>query len=135
MDFIFKYITVFMISLAAAWLLVPWVKRLAPSLGLVDEPDERRIHKVPIPRCGGIAIFLATHLALLVVFFGPWRNLSGSTQIGEWGLIVAGSLVLLLVGIYDDRNGMRARHCPFHVAVPMMTRGPNFLTVSPHTIS
>ena len=108
MDFIFKYIAVFMTSLVAAWLLVPWVKRLAPSLGLVDEPDERRIHKVPIPRCGGIAIFLATHLALLVAFFGPWKNLSGATQLGEWGLILAGSLVLLLVGIYDDRYGMPA---------------------------
>ena len=97
-----------MISLVAAWLLVPWVKRLAPSLGLVDEPDERRIHKVPIPRCGGIAIFLATHLALLAAFFGPWRRMGGATQLGEWGLILAGSLLLLLIGIYDDRRGMRA---------------------------
>ena len=108
MGFIFKYIAVFMISLVAAWLLVPWVKRLAPSLGLVDEPDERRIHKVPIPRCGGIAIFLATHLALLAAFFGPWRRMGGATQLGEWGLILAGSLLLLLIGIYDDRRGMRA---------------------------
>lgn len=108
MDFIFKYITVFLVSLVATWVLVPWVKRLAPSLGLVDEPDERRIHKVPIPRCGGIAVFLATHLALLVVFFGPWKNLGGATQLKEWGLILAGSLLLLLIGIYDDRYSMKA---------------------------
>jgi UDP-GlcNAc:undecaprenyl-phosphate GlcNAc-1-phosphate transferase len=108
MEFIVKYIVVFLVSLVAAWLLVPWVKRMAPSLGLVDEPDERRIHKVPIPRCGGIAVFLATHLALLVVFFGPWRKLAGATQLGEWGLILTGSLILLLIGIYDDRRGMPA---------------------------
>jgi len=108
MDFIVKYIAVFMVGLVAAWILVPWVKRLAPFLGLVDEPDERRIHKVPIPRCGGIAVFLATQLALLLVFFGPWKHLAGATQLGDWGLILTGSLLLLLIGIYDDRYGMPA---------------------------
>jgi len=108
MEFIVKYIVVFLVGLVAAWLLVPLVKKMAPSLGLVDEPSERRIHKVPIPRCGGFAVFAATHIALLVVFLGPWRNLAGSTQLREWGFIFAGSLALLLVGVFDDRFGMSA---------------------------
>ncbi len=108
MGFILKYIIVFGVSLVATWLLVPWVKKMAPALGMVDEPDERRIHKVPIPRCGGIAVFVATHLALAVVFFGPWRNLAGLIQLREWGMILVGSLVLLLIGIFDDRYDMRA---------------------------
>ena len=108
MEFLIKYIVVFLVSLVASWLLVPLMKKLAPALGMVDEPDERRIHKTPIPRCGGIAVFIATHLALLVVFFGPWQNLSGSTQYIDWLFILAGSAVLLLVGIFDDRFDMRA---------------------------
>jgi len=108
MESIVKYVLVFVISLIAAWLLVPWVKKLAPRLGLVDEPDERRIHKVPIPRCGGIAVFLATHLSLLLVFFGPWQNLAGFTQLHEWSMIFVGSLTLLLIGILDDHFDMRA---------------------------
>ena len=108
MEFLVKYIVVFLVSLVASWLLVPLVKKLAPALGMVDEPDERRIHKTPIPRCGGIAVFIATHLALLVVFFGPWRNLSGSTQLHDWGFILGGSFVLLMVGIFDDKFDMRA---------------------------
>jgi UDP-N-acetylmuramyl pentapeptide phosphotransferase/UDP-N-acetylglucosamine-1-phosphate transferase len=108
MSFIIKYIIVFFVSLVATWLLVPWVKKLAPALGMVDEPDERRIHKVPIPRCGGIAVFIATHLALAVVFFGPWRHLAGSIQFREWMMILIGSLLLLLIGIFDDRYDMRA---------------------------
>ena len=108
MEFIVKYIVVFLVGLAAVWLLVPLVKKVAPSLGLVDEPSERRIHKVPIPRCGGIAVFIATHIALAVVFLGPWRNLSGSTQLREWGFIFTGSLALLLIGMVDDRFGIRA---------------------------
>ena len=108
MEFLVKYIAVFLVSLVASWVLVPVVKRLAPALGMVDEPDERRIHKVPIPRCGGIAVFIATHLGLLLVFFGPWQNLAGSTQIRDWLFIFIGSLVLLLVGIFDDCFDMRA---------------------------
>ena len=108
MGFIVKYGVVFLVSLVAAWILVPWVKKLAPSLGLVDEPDERRIHKVPIPRCGGIAVFLATHIALLIAFFGPWQNLAGIIQLKEWMFILVGSLALLLVGMFDDRYDMRA---------------------------
>jgi UDP-GlcNAc:undecaprenyl-phosphate GlcNAc-1-phosphate transferase len=108
MGFLVKYIVVFLTSLVAAWLLVPVVKRMAPWLRMVDEPDERRIHKVPIPRCGGIAVFIATHLGLIVVFLGPWRHLAGSTQLREWGFIFAGSLLLLSVGIFDDRFDMRA---------------------------
>lgn len=108
MGFLVKYIVVFLTSLLATWLLVPVVKKLAPALGMVDEPDERRIHKTPIPRCGGIAVFIATHLALLIVFFGPWQNLSGSTQLHDWGFILGGSFVLLMVGVFDDKFDMRA---------------------------
>ncbi|MDF7798093.1 hypothetical protein P4C99_01360 [Pontiellaceae bacterium B1224] len=108
MSFLIKYIVVFLISLVASWILVPWVKKIAPALKMVDEPDERRIHKTPIPRCGGIAVFIATHLGLLAVFFGPWHNLGGATQLQDWLFIFAGSLVLLLVGIFDDMFDMKA---------------------------
>ncbi len=108
MHILIKYIVVFLISLVSAWILVPFVKRLAPALRMVDEPDERRIHKTPIPRCGGIAVFIATQLALLAVFFGPWKNLAGSTQISDWLFILGGSTVLLLVGIFDDMFDMKA---------------------------
>jgi UDP-GlcNAc:undecaprenyl-phosphate GlcNAc-1-phosphate transferase len=108
MDFLVKYIVIFLVGLITAWLLVPLVKKIAPALGLVDQPSERRIHKTPIPRCGGIAVFVATHLALAVVFFGPWRYLAGSIQLEEWGVVFAGSLVLLIIGLVDDRYGMRA---------------------------
>lgn len=108
MGFIVKYVVVFLAALISAYLLVPIVKRWAPVWGLVDEPSDRRIHKKPIPRCGGVAVFAATHIALAVVFLGPWRNLAGSTQLREWGFIFSGSLLLLLLGLFDDRFGMRA---------------------------
>jgi UDP-N-acetylmuramyl pentapeptide phosphotransferase/UDP-N-acetylglucosamine-1-phosphate transferase len=103
-----QYISVFLIGLAVAWALVPLLKKVAPALGMVDEPSERRIHKVPIPRSGGIALFVATHLAILAVFLASPGTLAGAIQAKEWGLLLVGSLVLLLIGIFDDRFGMRA---------------------------
>ncbi|MDF7808573.1 hypothetical protein P4E94_14075 [Pontiellaceae bacterium B12219] len=108
MNFLIKYIVVFLISLITAWILVPFVKKLAPALKMVDEPDERRIHKIPIPRCGGIAVFIATHLGLLVVFFGPWQHLAGATQVKDWLFIFSGSFALLLIGIFDDMFDMKS---------------------------
>lgn len=108
MESLVKYFVVFLISLVSAVVLVPLVKKLAPVLRMVDEPDERRIHKIPIPRCGGIAVFVATHLALLAVYFGPWPYLGGSTQFHDWICILIGSGILLLVGMFDDIFDMRA---------------------------
>ena len=44
----------------------PPVKRFAERIGAVDQPSERRINKVPIPRMGGLAIFLGFVLTVLL---------------------------------------------------------------------
>ena len=108
MEFLYKHLLVFFVALGAALLLTPLAKAIAPALGLVDKPSERRIHKKMTPRNGGIAVFLATHFAMLLVFFGPWKNLSGSVQANEWLTILIGSSLLLGVGLIDDRFGMKA---------------------------
>jgi UDP-N-acetylmuramyl pentapeptide phosphotransferase/UDP-N-acetylglucosamine-1-phosphate transferase len=38
-------------------LLTPAVAGMARRLGAVDVPDERRVHRIPIPRLGGLALF------------------------------------------------------------------------------
>lgn len=109
MAFVGKYILVFSVSLILSWLLVPLLKKLAPKMGMVDMPDqERRIHKIPIPRCGGIAVFIATHVGLCIAFLIPWEDQAGLIQLKDWGLILIGSAILLMVGIVDDRLEMRA---------------------------
>ena len=108
MGFLIKYIVVFGVSAISALLLVPLFKKLAPALRMVDEPDERRIHKTPIPRCGGIPVFLATHLGIAFIFLGPWRNLAGSFQVADWGVLFTCSLTLLVIGIADDRGHIKA---------------------------
>ncbi len=80
---------------------------VAPKLGLMDQPGTRRIHSKPIPRAGGIAIWLSF---LLVIAAGLASGLfkSHGSLSWEWlGAFAAGSLVLMVAGILDDRKGLQ----------------------------
>ena len=77
------------ISLAAT----PFVKILAQKMGAVDIPkDERRMHKTPIPRMGGMAIFLGFLISVLI-FVEIDAKLRG---------ILLGAVLILILGVLDD---------------------------------
>jgi len=66
----FRYpILAAIIALVVSWALTPYVRKVAMSRGAMDDPtrDDRRIHKEPLPRWGGVAIFLGILIALSVV--------------------------------------------------------------------
>ena len=85
----------FLISLA----LTPTAKALAYKIGAIDVPkDKRRVHKKPIPRLGGLAIYYG--FLISVLFFSNMdKQLIG---------IIAGSLLIVGVGIIDDVVQLRA---------------------------
>jgi len=72
--------------------LIPLMIRLAPALGMMDKPDPRKVHAVPIPRVGGVGIVIGALLP--IVIWLPWNNLTIS--------YLTGSVVLLVFGIWDD---------------------------------
>ena len=88
MTFPFALITALVISMA----LIPMLMRLAPRLGMVDMPDPRKVHARPVPRVGGIGIVIGTLVSVLV-----WIPAQGWVP-----SYLAGSLVLLLFGAWDD---------------------------------
>ncbi len=51
---------IFVIPLVLALVLTPLVIRFAKKIGAMDQPNERKVHKFPIPRLGGLAIIKAT---------------------------------------------------------------------------
>ena len=66
---------------------------LAIKIKAVDVPkDNRRMHKVPIPRMGGLAIFAG--FLVSVLFFVPLGT--------EFRSILIGALILVVLGIIDD---------------------------------
>ncbi|MCC6799903.1 MAG: undecaprenyl/decaprenyl-phosphate alpha-N-acetylglucosaminyl 1-phosphate transferase [Anaerolineae bacterium] len=83
---------------AAAVGFTPITKRLAVVLGVLDQPSARKVHQTPTPLMGGLAIYGALVLALLL-FSPPF-------YLVELGAILAGATWLVLVGFVDDRRGM-----------------------------
>lgn len=77
----------------------PLVKTLAYKVGAIDVPkDNRRMHKVPIPRLGGLAIFLAFLLSVLV-FAEIDRQMQG---------ILLGAVMIVILGVMDDIMALKA---------------------------
>ena len=60
-----KIIEAFIISIGLAFFTSPLSIKLAKKIGVIDTPkDARRVHKNPIPRFGGMAIFIGSMAAM-----------------------------------------------------------------------
>ena len=80
-------------ALLIAFITTPVVKSLAERVGAVDVPkDNRRMHDHPIPRMGGLAIFLGFLLSTLV-FVPLSQSLRG---------MLLGAILIVILGIFDD---------------------------------
>jgi UDP-GlcNAc:undecaprenyl-phosphate GlcNAc-1-phosphate transferase len=101
------FLLVLLGALAGSTILTPLVRVGALRWGALDRPSERKIHAVPIPRLGGIAIWLALWSAALVAATRiPHDNtLLPSSALPELAGIFAGASVILLVGMADDSRG------------------------------
>ena len=87
----------FLAALAIVLVLTPAVGRVGRILGIVDEPGERRrLHVLPIPRLGGIALLLGIFIPALafLALDGPYRG------------ILLGAALATMVGFVDDLRGL-----------------------------
>jgi len=100
---------VFVVAAIAAVGLTPLVIRLAASWGLFDAPHgERRVHTQPLPRLGGVAVFGAMAIGLLVVGIGALAGLdaAGGPHTFFFGVLFGGGIVFA-TGLVDDLRGLR----------------------------
>lgn len=84
--------------------LVPLIIDFSRKEGLVDVPNERKIHTKPISRIGGVAIFssvMLTFLTLVLLSYYP----SGSLLSG----VLLGSSLMFLLGLIDDIYNLDAK--------------------------
>lgn len=101
----------FLAAFATAALTAPLIGRFSSRVGIVDRPDgHRKLHARSVPLTGGLTILLATVIALgLTLLLNP--NLFKSTH-GDIRFLLslfASSIVIVGVGLIDDRFGMRGR--------------------------
>lgn len=75
------------------------IKILSTKFNFLDIPSERKSHKFPVPYTGGFALYICL---LLQIFL-----LSGIETISNINLIIFFSLVLLLIGLADDKYNLK----------------------------
>ncbi|MGD0623124.1 MAG: hypothetical protein ABSB32_00215 [Thermodesulfobacteriota bacterium] len=106
-----KFLTLFIIGFASTLLLTPLVRWIAVQLGAFDFPNERKVHHRPIPRLGGLSIFIAFNLVLLIscqfgFFFFPPNFLKEI----NYGWLFAVSAIVFAMGVVDDFRSIPPSH-------------------------
>lgn len=98
---------VFAAAFFVAYIMAPVSKRLAILLGAIDYPGNRRVNTKPVPRCGGIAIYLGLCAGAFTVILGVrvfgWQlsNLYVMSEV-NYGLLFVGVSAMFAVGLVDD---------------------------------
>lgn len=98
-QYLLKLLLALVAAVVISFLATPLVKNLAFKVGAIDVPkDERRMHKVPIPRLGGLAIFIS-FLFTALIFGEINQQMQG---------ILLGAVMIEVVGVLDDCLTLKA---------------------------
>ncbi len=93
------YLVVFAGVLVLTVLGTPAARKLGLRVNAIDQPDAtRKVHKIPTPRLGGLAIFLSTLIVTLL--------LRGRYKLDQLTGILVGSSFISMMGLWDDRFGL-----------------------------
>jgi len=90
----------FLFAFVASFFITPLIIKLAYFLKIIDDPTKNRhpkvIHTYPVPRGGGMAIFLAMSVSILL--FLPFDKYI-------WGILL-GATILVIMGYFDDKHNL-----------------------------
>ncbi|HFI0419841.1 TPA: glycosyltransferase family 4 protein [Streptococcus suis] len=101
--FALKYIMVIISTMVIAAIATPLVRFLSFKVGAVDNPNARRINKVPMPSAGGLAIFIAFTLAATVFLPGVISHVYYHGTYLHYILpLIFSSLIVIITGYIDD---------------------------------
>ena len=99
-ELIIEVMTALLLALIVSFLATPLVRRLAFKIGAVGVPrDSRRMHDHPIPRLGGLAIFLGFLVSVLAY---------AEIDIEMQGILI-GAVIIVVLGIADDIHSLPAK--------------------------
>ena len=101
-----NHVLAFLVAMVVAVAVTPAVIFFAEKTGALDAPDARKVHKKPVPRIGGVGIYIAFMAAMLS--FMVYGELSDEVLTELAGLMTGGSLIVLL-GLIDDYKNLPAK--------------------------
>jgi len=124
---------VYVVSIGVVVVLTPIVRGLANRWEIYDQPEGRlKPHAKPIPYLGGVAIFIAWMIPVLI-----WVIAGDNLYIRQVVAIVLGGAVLLILGLVDDLKQIKPSYRLFGqiaVAVGLFATGLQFKAIPPITI-
>lgn len=109
---LYVLIIVFSLSLYLGALLLPRVVELSHELHLYDFPDSRKVHKLPIPRLGGVVflpvvtIVIAITIVVLIRIDFHFDTLWNGSAVSHFLAYMGGAMMLYAIGLYDDIHGV-----------------------------
>lgn len=92
----------FGMALALSVLLTWLARRLAPALGILAKPDDRRKHQGAIPKLGALPLWAAFMLSVVVAQSLPVERADPNEAIRLFGLVAGGTLIFCF-GLLDDK--------------------------------
>ena len=95
-----EVIAIIVITMIFVMLFMNIVKKIAVYIGALDIPDQRKVHKAPIPRLGGLGIYAGFLLGYLL--FGH--------QSVQMNSILIGSVIIIITGMIDDIKPIPAKY-------------------------
>ena len=104
------FISAALIAFFISYIITPFIARLGKKQNLVDKPGYRKIHNDAIPNLGGIVIFFGFLFSAL--FFVPFQK--------EIQVLIAGSIIILLLGIIDDITDLKPLNKFFIQIIPAL---------------
>jgi UDP-GlcNAc:undecaprenyl-phosphate/decaprenyl-phosphate GlcNAc-1-phosphate transferase len=88
-------IPVFMASLTT-FVMIYLLRPFAVSIGLVDRPNYRKLHKGSVPLIGGIAMYIGVVVGILL----------SSYDLNQYKYFILGSFIIIIIGILDDHRNI-----------------------------
>lgn len=100
---IYEYLSVFIMSWLFVYGLTAFIIKLARGINFVDKPEARKMHLTATPLMGGVSVFVGFFaLCIYDVAISPGRYF----DLPILGYL-AGSVLIVLIGVIDDRFGMK----------------------------
>lgn len=103
----------FIVALVSSLITVPLASRIAWRVGAIDRPSKRRINTVPIPRMGGIAVFIGISVAavaykIVTEFLGWTRVFKPLPEMQiDYFFVASGAAMVFATGVVDDVKSLR----------------------------
>ena len=94
-----RWIYLLYLSISLSFCLTPVFSRIAKKFDILDKPDSRKIHMEATPLLGGVAVFIAFLVSVLV---------NGIFSLGLGAILIA-STAIFLIGVLDDVKDISAR--------------------------